>query len=181
MKLSRLNENLVRSEEVYSGALLKIYRDIVETPDGHHEAREVLRHPGASVVVPHLSDNRFVMVRQFRYALDQETLEFPAGRLDPGENPENCARRELAEETGYQADCVTFLFKIHPAPGYTDEIIYVYLAENLTPGPSCPDPDEYLLTTTISLDDLMQRFKKGEITDSKTLNAIFYLSLFKGS
>ncbi len=173
-----LTEKFIRGEQVFAGKLLNVFRDVVTKPDGHEEVREVMRHPGAAVIIPHLGNNRYVLVRQYRYALRQATIEFPAGRLDPGEDPLDCAERELAEETGYRTDNLEFLFKIHPAPGYTDELIYVYKAENLIKGPTDPDPDEVVLTIEKTLDELLNMLKKGEITDSKTVNAILFMHCF---
>ena len=173
-----LTEKFIRGEQVFAGKLLKVYRDVISMPDGHEEIREVLRHPGAAVIVPHLGENRYVLVRQYRYALQKETIEFPAGRLDPGEDPLSCAQRELVEETGYRAERFNYLFKIHPASGYTDELIHVYKAENLVEGVSNPDPDEVVLTVQKSFDELLEMVRNGEITDSKTANALLFLQCF---
>ena len=170
-----LTEKYLRGERVYDGKVLKVHSDIVAMPDGHEEVREIIRHSGAAVVVPQLDENRFVMVRQFRYAINRETLEFPAGRLDPGESPLECARRELAEETGYQARQWDYLFSIHPAPGYSDEQLWLYRARDLLPGQQNPDPDEIVLVTERSMDELQHKLEKGEITDSKTVSALLYL------
>lgn len=170
-----LTETFLRGGRVYDGKLLKVHRDIVRLPDGGEEVREVLRHPGAAVVVPHLGQNRFVLVRQFRYAINYETIEFPAGRLDPQEEPLACAKRELSEETGYMAGVWKHLFSLHPAPGYTDERLEIFLAEQLVPGPSSPDADENLLIVECNLDQLVSLFQEGKITDSKTCSAILYL------
>ncbi|MFH1734891.1 MAG: NUDIX hydrolase [bacterium] len=160
--------------------MLQVHRDVVALSDGHEEVREIMRHPGASVIIPDLGDGRLVLVRQFRYALDRETLEFPAGRLDPGEDPETCAKRELAEETGYQAGKLDFLLKIHPAPGYTDELIYIYRASEMTAGKAHPDSDEELFTVEITVDELVEKLQQGILTDSKTINALLYYRCFIG-
>jgi len=174
-----LIEKFLRGEIVFDGKLLEVHRDIVAMPDGHEEVREVIRHSGAAVIIPSLGDDKYVLVRQYRHALGRETLEFPAGRLDPGENPADCALRELTEETGYRAGKLEFLFNVHPAPGYTDELLWIYHASELTPGESRPDPDEIVFMVEMSLDELLHRFKNGEITDSKTLNALLYLKCFR--
>lgn len=173
-----LTEKFVRGEKVYDGKLLQVHRDIVALPDGSEEVREVIRHPGAAVVVPHLGHGRLVLVRQFRYALNRETLEFPAGRLDPQEDPLDCARRELAEETGYLAGKWRHLFSLHPAPGYTDERLEIYLAEDLSTGESHPDDDERVQLIEASFDQLVDWFQQGKITDSKTCAALLYLKAF---
>lgn len=172
-----LTERFLHGERVYDGKLLKVHRDTVAMPNGHEEVREVIRHCGASVIVPHLGDDRYVLVRQYRYALGRETLEFPAGRLDPGEEPLDSARRELKEETGYLATRWEELFQIHPAPGYSDERLWIYLAEDLQAGQNSPDPDELVLVVEMSLDEILRRLKKGEITDSKTVAALLYLQV----
>ncbi|MFH1862245.1 MAG: NUDIX hydrolase [bacterium] len=173
-----LIEKFLHGEQVFDGKLLKVYRDVVAMSDHHEEIREVIRHPGASVIVPRLANGRYVMVRQYRHAVGEVMLEFPAGRLDSGENPLLCAQRELVEETGYRAANWTLLFRFHPAPGYSDEILWVYLAENLTSGKSQPEPDEELMVTEFSPNELLQRFRAGEITDSKTVAALLFLELF---
>jgi len=178
MQDPRLQETFVRGKLVYDGVLLKVFRDIVTLSDGHEEVREVMRHPGASIIIPDLGNGRLVLVRQFRYALDSVTLEFPAGRLDRGEDPETCARRELSEETGYRAGTLDYLFKIHPAPGYTDELIHIYHATELTEGKAHPDPDEELLIENHHIDGLLGMVKNGKITDLKTISALLYYRCF---
>ncbi len=173
-----LTEIPLHSKLVFDGILLKVYRDQVAMPDGQEKIREMIKHPGAAVIVPHLGDNRFVLVRQYRYALKRETLEFPAGRIDNGEDPQECARRELTEETGYQAGKMEPLFQIHPAPGYSDELLWIFKASDLVPGFTNPDPDELVTTVEMSLDELVELFRKCEITDSKTVNAIMFLKCF---
>ncbi|MCX6639488.1 MAG: NUDIX hydrolase [bacterium] len=173
-----LTEKFVRGELVFEGRLLKVHRDVVQLPDGHEEVREVMRHPGAAVVIPYLDDGRIVMVRQYRYALSSETLELPAGKLDSDEDPLVCARRELSEETGYEANHWTHLFCTYPAPGYTDELLWIYLAEDLIPGPNHPDPDEQLLVVHMPLEQALLKIKQGQITDCKTLSALLFLQVF---
>jgi ADP-ribose pyrophosphatase len=175
----KLTEEFLHGERVYDGKLLKVHRDVVRLPSGKEEIREVIRHPGAAVVVPHLGGGRFVLVRQFRYALNRETLEFPAGRLDASESPLRCAKRELAEETGYLSKRWKRLFTLHPAPGYTDEILHIFLAESLQPGASHPDDDENLLIVEATLEQLLNKLRKGQITDSKTSAAILFLKATK--
>lgn len=174
----QLTEIFKQGEKTFDGKLLKVHRDIVRMPDGREEVREVLRHPGAAVVVPHLGAGRYVLVRQFRYAIGTETVEFPAGRLDDGEDPLACARRELAEETGFRAQRWKLLFHLHPAPGYTDELLYIYLADGLTAGENHPDADELVLSEQATLDQLVIWFQEGKITDAKTAAAILFLKAF---
>lgn len=172
-------EKFLRGKRVYDGKLLKVHRDVIAMPDGHEEVREVIRHTGAAVIVPHLGDGLYILVRQYRYALGCETLEFPAGRLDPGEDPLESARRELQEETGYQARRWDLLFQLHPAPGYSDERLWIYLAEDLQPGQSSPDADELLLTVKMSLDEALNKLRAGQITDAKTVAALLFLKAYR--
>lgn len=171
----KLTEEYLKGEKVYDGKLLKVHRDSVQLANGHQEIREVIRHPGAAVIVPCLSDGRYVLVRQFRYALGRETLEFPAGRLDPGEDPLTCAQRELREETGYEAATWNRILLLHPAPGYSDERLWIYRAENLQAGTSNLDADELVQVTSIALDEILDRISRSEITDAKTVAAAFFL------
>ena len=173
-----LRETFLSGQRVFDGKLLKVHRDVVRLLNGHEEVREVLRHPGAAVVVPHLGQNRFVLVRQFRYAINRETLEFPAGRLDPEEEALVCAQRELSEETGYAARRWQHLFSLHPAPGYTDERLEIFLAEELQPGSTNPDDDENLVTVEVNLDKLIEWLQEGKITDAKTCTALLYLKAY---
>ncbi|TKJ37627.1 ADP-ribose pyrophosphatase [candidate division LCP-89 bacterium B3_LCP] len=163
---------------VFDGKLLKLHRDIIRKPDGREEIREVIRHPGAAVIVPRLRDGRFVLVRQFRYALNRETVEFPAGKLDPGEDPLFCAQRELKEETGYYADDLKLLLKMQPAPAYSDEILWIYSAEDLTAGKNSPDSDELVSVELYTMDALFALYKRGEISDGKTVAALLHCKLF---
>lgn len=173
-----LKETFLSGDRVYDGKLLKVHRDVVAMSGGREEIREVIRHPGAAVIVPQLDDGRFVLVRQFRYALGEEILEFPAGKLDQGEDPLPCAQRELREETGYQAGEWELLLKTHPLPGYSDELHYIYHARNLIPGASHPDPDERVCVETVSAEDLFSLVEKGGITDGKTIIASLYVQCF---
>lgn len=173
-----LTEKLKRSQKVYEGKLLHVYRDVVTLSSGAEEVREIIRHPGAAVIAARRADGRFVLVRQYRHPIGRETLEFPAGRMDPGEDPLDCARRELEEETGYSAAGWRELFTMHPAPGYTDELLHIYLAEDLQDGQNHPDDDEQVAVTEAGLDELLEWIREGKITDSKTLSAILYLKTF---
>ncbi len=163
---------------VYDGKLLKVFRDVVTVPGGNEEVREVIRHPGAAVIVPQLADGRFVLVRQFRYALGLETLEFPAGKIDPGEDPLSSAQRELQEETGYRDGAWEPILKAYPLPGYSDELHWFYRAVDLLPGSSNPDPDEKVEVETHSPEEIDRMIRGGEIRDGKTIIAWLYLVHF---
>ncbi len=172
-------EKCLRDRMVFDGKLLKVYRDEVVMPDGREEVREVIRHSGASVIVPITDDDQFIMVKQFRYALGSVTLEFPAGKLNQGEDPLDCARRELEEETGYLAESWEEILQLHPAPGYSDERLWIYLARNLHSGQSHADPDELVQVVKMPADELLSWSKKGKITDAKTVAALLYLQVFR--
>lgn len=168
-------EKCLKSEKVFAGKLLKVWRDEVLLPDGREEVREVIHHSGAAVIVPILDDGDFILIKQFRYALGEVTIEFPAGKLEFGEDPLTCARRELEEETGYLADDWQELFQLHPAPGYSDERLWIFLARNLHAGKEKFDADEIVESVRMSQDDLWKRLRNGEITDAKTVAAICFL------
>ncbi|MEZ4698843.1 MAG: NUDIX hydrolase [Rhodothermales bacterium] len=168
-----LREERLSSKSVFSGLLLDVYRDVVRLPDGSEGVRERIVHPGASAVVPVLPDGRVILVRQFRYALDREFLEVPAGKLDgPEDRPERAALRELAEETGWTCDELVPLGAFHPAIGFSNECIYFFLARSLREGIATPDHDEFLDVVYLPLRDALQRVTDGAITDMKTALAL---------
>ena len=151
-----------------------MYRDEVALPAGGTSVREYIRHPGAAVMVPRLDDGRLIFVRQFRYALDRVMVEFPAGKLDPGEDPAVAAARELVEEIGYHPGKLTHLGLIHPCIGYSDERIEVYLAEELLPRPAAPEADELLEPFKLDLKEALKWVRQGKITDVKTIIALYW-------
>ncbi len=169
-----LKEKKLSGEIVYDGKLLKVHRDTVELPDGRQSIREYIRHPGAVVIIPFLPNGNILMERQFRYPSNQEFYELPAGKIDPGEALEHTARRELLEETGYEATSFSYIGKLHPGIGYTDEIIHIYTAKNLTPGAVQRDDDEFLEIFELSLNEARDWVLQGKITDAKTMVALLW-------
>jgi len=165
----RLREDLVRSQTVFDGHLLRVRVDTVRTPDGHEATREVVEHPGAAAVVPILDDGRALLVRQFRQPAGKVLLEIPAGCLHPGESPEACAERELGEEVGRRPRRLTHLTTCFLTPGYSDEQIHIYLATGLEPVEARPDQGEVLEPAAIALDDVPALIAQGQIQDSKTI------------
>jgi ADP-ribose pyrophosphatase len=172
---AHLAEVRLDSREVYDGYFLKVQSDQVRLPNGRPATREYIKHPGAVVVLPIFDDGRILMERQFRYPLDRVFIEFPAGKIDAGEAPLACAKRELREETGYSAREWQFVCTIHNAIAYSDEHLDLYLARGLTAGDAALDDGEFLDVYTASLEELLSGVREGKITDVKTIIGIFWL------
>jgi len=170
-----LIETEVASERVFDGNLLHINCDTVRLPDGGQATREYVVHPGAVMVIPVLDDGRLLMERQYRYPLQQIFVEFPAGKLDAGEDPLACGKRELLEETGYSATEWEYLGVFHPLISYSTEVIHFYLAKGLTAGKTRLDDEEFLEVITMSLNELKAGVLENRITDSKTIAGLFWL------
>ena len=172
-----LIEKKISSENVFDGVLLHVRKDEVELPNGHKSVREWIKHPGASSVIPLLPDNQIILVRQFRYPVDQVTLEVPAGKLDfVGEDPLECAKRELSEETGYSAEKIWKLTTIATTVGFSNEIIHLFAATNLTPGKQHPDDDEFINAIKVPLTAAVQMVESGKIIDAKSVISILLLA-----
>jgi len=167
-----LIETKVSSEAVFDGKLLHVRRDTVRLPDGALATREHIVHPGAVLIVPVLADGRLVVERQYRYPLDRVFVEFPAGKLDPGEAELATAQRELIEETGYRARSWTPLGTIHTLISYTNEKIDLYVAEELEHVGAKLDDGEFLEVLTLSVDEMLAALDRGGITDAKTVAAL---------
>lgn len=165
-------EKKLHGETVYDGKILKLQVDTVELPDGSKSVRECIRHSGGAAVLC-VDDGKVLLVRQFRYLYGKELYEIPAGKLEKGELPEVAAARELKEETGISAELVPFL-KMYPTPGYTDEVIHIYLAKNCqrTDGQSLDD-GEFLSVFFKPLNEVLEMIENGEICDGKTVAAIY--------
>lgn len=172
---SHLKETRVDGELAYDGSFLRVQRDRVALPDGKLTSREYIRHPGAVVILPLLDDGTVLLERQFRYPLDRVFIEFPAGKIDAGEDPLACAKRELQEETGYTASDWQFVCTIHNAIAYSDEHLELYLARGLVAGPSQLDDGEFLETMTATVPQLLDWVRQGQITDVKTIIGAFWL------
>lgn len=170
-----LRETCLFSEDAYQGKFLRLKKDIVSLPDGQETYREYLIHPGAVAILPVLDDGRILLERQFRYPVDQAMLEIPAGKLEVGEDPLVCAKRELLEETGYTAGSWEFLGRIHPVISYSTEFIDIYLAKNLTAGERCLDQGEFLDVFAATLDEMHEWIASGKITDVKTIISVYHL------
>jgi len=173
--MKKLEEKTLSSQEIFRGRFLKVQRDEVVGPDGRHYQREYILHPGAAMIVPVLPNGNVVMVKQYRHAMKQVFIEFPAGKRDKGEEILKTAQRELAEETGYTAKNWKFLTTIHPVIGYSDEHIDLYLAQDLTAAQAKPDQGEFLEVFEVSPAELMQWVREGKISDVKTQIGAFWL------
>ncbi|HYV20859.1 MAG TPA: NUDIX hydrolase [Verrucomicrobiae bacterium] len=160
------------SERVYSGRLLKIDRDRVELPNGGTTDLEMVRHPGAAAVVPFVSDHEVLLVRQFRYAAKGFIYEVPAGTLQKGEAPEACAAREVQEEVGHRAARFEHLASIYTTPGFTDEVIHLYIGRDLTPVKQNLDHDEVLTVERVPFTEAIAMIRDGRLVDSKSICAL---------
>ena len=174
---------LLSTERIYSGRVLNLDRDTVRFPDGSQGNLEMIRHPGASAVLPFLDDPqdpdpRVVLIRQFRHAADDFVYEIPAGRLDPGESPDACARRELLEEAGYVAGNLERLTTIYTTPGFTDERIHLFTASGLESGQHNREADEFIEIHRLRWREVLDLVKRGALVDSKTLTAILFTESF---
>ncbi len=174
----------IESTELYSGKIISLNRDTVRFPDGTTAEMDIARHPGASAVVPFLSDPngdepQVLLIRQYRYAADGYIFEIPAGRLDGDESPRTCAARELKEETGCTAEHIEPLTTILTTPGFTDEVIHLFMATGLTHGEHNREPDEFVELVMMRLSEALERISLGEITDAKTVLGLMFAAGFK--
>ncbi|SHG56336.1 NUDIX domain-containing protein [Massilia sp. CF038] len=172
---SQLKETRIDGALAYDGGFLKVTRDRVKLPNDAVTFREYIKHPGAVVILPVFDDGRVLLERQFRYPLDRVFIEFPAGKIDPGEDTLACAKRELQEETGYTADSWQFVSTIHNAIAYSDEHLDMFVARGLTPGPRKLDEGEFLDIFTTTIPELLEMVRLGQITDVKTIIGAFWL------
>lgn len=156
----------------YRGKIINLRVDQAELPNGRTATREVIEHPGGVCIAALTEHNELLFVRQFRYPYQEVIPEIPAGKLSPGEDPLECGKRELKEETGATAANYTFLGKLYPSPGYCGEIIYMYMATGLTYGEMHPDEDEFLEVEKIPLEEAVRQILDGTITDAKTQAAV---------
>jgi ADP-ribose pyrophosphatase len=175
--------SLLSTERLHTGRIINLDLDTVRFPDGSAGKLEMIRHPGASAVVPLLDpvtdpDPRVLLIRQFRHATDDFIWEIPAGRLDPGESPEACAARELEEETGMAAERIERLTVIYTTPGFTDERIHLFLATGLRAGSQAREADEFMETEVRRWSDVMELVRTGGVVDGKTLVSLMFVQCF---
>ena len=169
-----LEEKTINSKIIFHGELLEVYCDEVLLPNGKTGNREWIDHPGAVCCVPIFPDGKVGLIKQYRYALKKEMIELPAGKLDKSEIPEVCAIRELEEEIGYKANKLTLLTNIHPAIGFANENMWLYLAENLVKTELNLDSDEFLELIPTKIEDAVEMVWSGKITDVKTIIGLLW-------
>jgi len=166
---------VVKSERRYVGKIFNLLVDEIEYPSGRHSVREVAEHPGGAVAVPILPDGRIVLIRQFRYPMKKRLYELPAGKLNPGEDPELCAARELQEETGYVAGRLERLTSIYTTPGFCDELLHLYLASNLKKSPkgqALEEGERGLTVEIFPFEEVLKMIEDERIVDAKTICGI---------
>lgn len=158
---------------IYNGRIIDLKIENHRLPDGREAAFEIVRHPGGAAVLPVLDDGRLVLIRQYRAPVGRVVLEIPAGKLDGGEPPEQCAARELVEEVGYRAGRLEKLGEMLTAVGFCDERLYLYLGRELVPAEQALEPDEFIETVLMTPQEAFDRIERGEIDDGKTQLALF--------
>jgi ADP-ribose pyrophosphatase len=170
----KFTEKTFRKKRVYSGKAINVRADDIVLPDGKKAVREFMEHPGAVAAIPFLDNDTIILVKQYRYPVRELTYEIPAGKLDKGERPDACVRRELEEETGYRAGKIKRVASFWPTPAFSDEVIYIYEAHDLKPSRRSPDEDEFIDHCEMSMAEALRLIKTGKIRDSKTMIALLY-------
>lgn len=168
-------EKTLTEKTLYDGKIIKLKLQEVELQNGRKTKREIIKHPGGVAILAYKDEDTILMVEQFRKPIEKTLLELPAGKLEPGEGPETCGRRELEEETGYKAENFTYLGHIVSSPGFCDEVIHIYKAENLFKGQIGGDEDEFINVIEMKKDKAIEMIRKGEIIDAKTICALMYI------
>lgn len=175
-----MEEKVVGTTRVYDGKLVKVDKLTVQLPDEATALREVVKHPGAVAIVPLDTDMNVLMVRQFRIAAQQQLLEIPAGTLEPNEEPDLAAVREMREETGFRPNNIQHIGGVYPAPGYTTEYIHLYYATDLVEAPLEQDSDEFIDLVRMPLSEAIERVASGEIEDGKTVAGLLRVARMLG-
>lgn len=174
-------EKTLESKEIYKGKVINVRLDTVSLPDGKTATRDIVEHPGGVGVVAVTEDKKIIMVKQFRKPLEKAIYEIPAGKMDKGgEDPEECGKRELEEETGYRCESLKYLGHMYPSPGFTDEITHIYLADKLIKGEVNPDEDEFLDAEFFDFEEIKQKIMNNEINDAKTVFGVLKAAIVLG-
>lgn len=169
-------EETVDKKKIYEGKIIELYLHKVKLQNGKFTEREVVLHPGGVAILAYKDSETILMVEQYRKPIERVLLELPAGKLEKNENTSDCGKRELEEETGYKAKCFRYLGKIVTSPGFCNEYIYLYKAENLYAGKIGRDDDEFLNVREFKIKDIKNMIKSGQIIDAKTISCFMYLS-----
>lgn len=170
----KLRETLKKRHRIHTGKAVHFSADEITLPNGKKATREYLEHPGAVAVIPFIDQNHIVLVRQYRYPVRAVTWELPAGKLDPGEQPVACVRRELEEETGYTASRINKLVSFWPTPAFSNEVLHIFQATGLRQAQKNPDDDEFIEHAVLPVSTVMSWIKSGKIRDSKTIIGLLY-------
>ncbi|NEW06163.1 NUDIX hydrolase [Paenibacillus sp. SYP-B3998] len=174
----KFEEITLSSEPIFKGRVISLQVDTVQLPNGEQAKREIVKHPGAVAVIP-LLDDKMIVVEQYRKPLEKSQVEIPAGKLDEGEEPLQAALRELEEETGYRSEHVKHVSSFYTSPGFADEIVHLYVAEQLIKGEIHLDEDEFLECEAITLEEAQRYIHEGRISDAKTILAVYAWQLYK--
>jgi len=171
-------EEQVETKTVFKGKIVNIRQDVARLQNGNLSNREVVEHPGGVGIIPLTSDNKIIMVRQYRYCMEEEIIEIPAGKLEYGEDPFECAKRELSEETGCTAGKYVDFGKIYPSPGFCRETLYLYLALDLERGEMHLDDNELLSIEEIDIDELIDMINANELYDAKSVVGVLRAKMY---
>jgi ADP-ribose pyrophosphatase len=174
------HEQVLSSSVVYDGRAVRLRLDRVRLPNGRETSREIIEHPGSAGILPLLAGNRVILIRQYRHAVGETIWEIPAGTMEPGETPRECAGRELEEETGYRARSLTPLFDCYAAPGYSMELMHVFVAKGLKPKERRPEEDEIISVEPVEGERAFRMIRSGQIRDAKTICALLYVRALAG-
>ena len=171
-------EKTIRTTPIYQGKIISLQVDEVELPNGEIAKREIVKHPGAVAVIA-LHEGKMIVVEQYRKPLEKSQVEIPAGKLEPGENPLEAAKRELEEETGFACGSIQHVSSFYTSPGFADELLHLYVAEQLSVGHLNPDDDEFIACTSISLEEAKALIANGRISDAKTIIAVYAWQVYQ--
>ncbi|MEK8127495.1 NUDIX hydrolase [Paenibacillus filicis] len=174
----KFEEVTLSTQPIFEGKIISLQVDTVRLPDGGEATREIVKHPGAVAVLALTVDHKMIVVEQYRKPLEKSQIEIPAGKLDSGEDPLEAARRELQEETGYTAGSIRHVASFYTSPGFADELLHLYVAEELNGGEARPDEDEFLEVWGITLDEAKALIREQRISDAKTILAVYAWNLY---
>lgn len=176
--MKKMYEHTINKNYIYKGKILNLRRDDIILPNNNNSIREVVEHSGGAAVIAVDNENNVYLTKQYRYPYHKEIIEIPAGKLNKGEDPKLCAQRELKEETGLVAQNIKLIGEFYPSPGYTNEIIYIFAADNLSQQESALDEDEFLEIVKMPFKELFNKVINNEITDAKTVIATLWYNAF---